>query len=61
MEYNITGNGVGFKSKNYFVPSSNTLSKENITEYEYDRITKTATSPNCTHNSVITSRIIRKL
>jgi len=48
MEYNVTDNGVGFVSKNYFVPSSNTLSKENVTEYEYDRITKTARLQNCT-------------
>ncbi len=37
MEYNISGIGVGFNGMSYFVPASDRQSKENITEYTYDR------------------------
>lgn len=35
--YNLNGDGVGFKALSYFVPSSNTTSKQNVVEYNYDR------------------------
>lgn len=37
-EYNISGDGVGFKAQSYFVPYNDRTKKENITEVTYDRL-----------------------
>lgn len=40
-EYNISGDGVGFKALSYFVPASDGNVKQNVIEYTYDRLGRT--------------------
>ncbi|MBQ8526598.1 MAG: RHS repeat-associated core domain-containing protein [Clostridia bacterium] len=40
-EYNISGDGVGFKALSYFVPASDTSLKQNVVEFTYDRLGRT--------------------
>ena len=40
-EYNISGDGVGFKALSYFAPASDGNAKQNVIEYTYDRLGRT--------------------
>ena len=40
-EYNISGDGVGFKALSYFVSASDGNAKQNVIEYTYDRLGRT--------------------